>query len=65
MPGSVRIARIAGIDVEAHWSWLFIVALIVWSLAAGAFPHTNPGLGRIVGLLSPTDALRVVDVLRR
>ena len=45
MPGSVRIARIAGIDVEAHWSWLFIVALIVWSLAAGTFPHTNKGLG--------------------
>ncbi len=44
MGGTVRIARIAGIDVEAHWSWLFIVALIVWSLAAAVFPHSNPGL---------------------
>lgn len=45
MHGSIRIARVAGIDVEAHWSWLFIVALIVWSLAAGVFPDTNPGYG--------------------
>ncbi|HEX4804892.1 MAG TPA: hypothetical protein VFU94_03230, partial [Conexibacter sp.] len=45
MPGTVRIARIAGIDVEAHWSWLLIVALLVWSLAAGVFPRSNPGLG--------------------
>lgn len=45
MSGTIRIARIAGIDVEAHWSWVFIVALIVWSLAGLTFPHTNPGLG--------------------
>jgi Zn-dependent protease/CBS domain-containing protein len=45
MAGSIRIARVAGIDVEAHWSWLFIVALIVWSLAAGVFPDSNPGHG--------------------
>jgi ribose/xylose/arabinose/galactoside ABC-type transport system permease subunit len=44
MGGTVRIARIAGIDVEAHWSWLFVVALIVWSLAAAVFPRSNPGL---------------------
>lgn len=45
MPGTVRIARVAGIDIEAHWSWLAIVALIVWSLAGTAFPRSNPGLG--------------------
>lgn len=44
LAGSVRIARVAGIDVEAHWSWLLIVALVVWSLAAAVFPDTNPGL---------------------
>jgi Zn-dependent protease len=44
MAGTVRIARIAGIDVEAHWSWLLIVALVVWSLSAGVFPDSNPGL---------------------
>lgn len=42
--GSLRLARIAGIDVEAHWSWTLIVALLMWSLAAAVFPETNPGL---------------------
>lgn len=42
--GSFRLARISGIDVEAHWSWALIVALLIWSLAAAVFPDTNPGL---------------------
>lgn len=42
--GAVRLVRIAGIDVEAHWSWALIVGLLVWSLAAAVFPETNPGL---------------------
>lgn len=45
LSGSVRIARVSGIAIEAHWSWLLIVALVVWSLAAAVFPETNPGLG--------------------
>jgi Zn-dependent protease len=45
MGATVRIARIAGIDLEAHWSWLFVVALVVWSLADAVFPSTNPDLG--------------------
>lgn len=40
----MRLFRVAGIDVEAHWSWLFIVVLLVWSLSAAVFPDTNPGL---------------------
>jgi Zn-dependent protease/CBS domain-containing protein len=35
---------VAGIDIEAHWSWTLIVALLIWSLAAAVFPDTNPGL---------------------
>jgi Zn-dependent protease/CBS domain-containing protein len=44
MTSTLRLGRIAGIDVGAHWSWLLVVGLIVWSLAAGVFPTTNPGL---------------------
>jgi Zn-dependent protease/CBS domain-containing protein len=44
MRGTLRIARISGIEIEAHWSWTLIVALFVWSLAASVFPSTNPGL---------------------
>jgi Zn-dependent protease len=38
------LGRIAGIRIGAHWSWLIVFALIVWSLADGVFPSQNPGL---------------------
>ena len=41
---SFPIARIKGIEIGAHWSWLLVFALIIWSLSAGVFPTTNPGL---------------------
>jgi len=44
MTSSFRLGRIAGIEIGAHWSLLLVVALIVWSLADGVFPETNPGL---------------------
>lgn len=44
MNATLRLGRIAGIEVGAHWSLLLAVALIVWSLADGVFPETNPGL---------------------
>jgi hypothetical protein len=43
---SFRIARIAGIEVGANWTWLIVVALILWSLARSVFPDQNPGLAR-------------------
>jgi Zn-dependent protease/CBS domain-containing protein len=44
MSSTVRLGRVAGIEIGAHWSWLLVVGLIVWSLADGVFPVTNPGL---------------------
>jgi Zn-dependent protease len=44
MNPSIRLGRVAGIELGAHWSWLLVVALIVWSLADSVFPATNPGL---------------------
>jgi Zn-dependent protease/predicted transcriptional regulator len=45
MPGrSVRIARIAGIPVGISPWWLFVVALMTWSLSAGYFPQSAPDL---------------------
>jgi Zn-dependent protease/CBS domain-containing protein len=41
---TVRLGRVAGIEIGAHWSWVLVVALITWSLSAGVFPETNPGL---------------------
>lgn len=39
--------RVRGIAIGANWSWLFILALVVWSLAAGAFPASYPGLSDV------------------
>jgi Zn-dependent protease/CBS domain-containing protein len=43
--GTIRLACVAGVEIEAHWSWTLIVALLVWSLASAVFPASNPGLG--------------------
>ena len=43
MKGSLRVARIAGIDIGIHYTWILIFVLITWSLAVGFFPVENPG----------------------
>lgn len=43
-PGGLRIARLAGIPVYVHFSWVIIFALITWSLATGYFPAQTPDL---------------------
>jgi Zn-dependent protease/CBS domain-containing protein len=40
---SIRLFRIAGIDVGVHISWFVIFGLVMWSLAVGVFP-SFPGL---------------------
>lgn len=44
MPGSIRIAKIAGIQVKIHPLWLVIVALITWSLGANYYPAEIQGI---------------------
>lgn len=44
MKSSIRLGRLAGIDVGIHYTWLFAFALIAWSLAAGFFPSAVPDL---------------------
>ncbi len=43
MPGSLRIGKIAGIDISIHVSWLIIFVLLTWSLATGWFPALYSG----------------------
>src|ERR671918_2513860 len=45
MTSSFTIIRVRGIPIGAHWSWLFVFALVVWSLTSSLFPITYPGLG--------------------
>ena len=45
MNSTIRLGRIAGVPIGVSWSWFPVFGLFVWSLAAGVFPTTNPGLG--------------------
>ncbi|HEX2184467.1 MAG TPA: site-2 protease family protein [Chloroflexota bacterium] len=40
---SITLGRVAGIAIGVHYTWLFIAALISWSLAQGYFPATYSG----------------------
>src|SRR5260370_2404669 len=43
MPGSFRISKIAGIDIDINVSWIIILVLLTVSLATGWFPQLYPG----------------------
>jgi Zn-dependent protease len=40
------LGRVAGVEIGINWSWAFVFALIVWSLASAVFPDQNPGLSK-------------------
>lgn len=40
---TIRLGRVAGIEIGAHWSWFFIFFLMAWSLATTVFE--DAGLG--------------------
>jgi Zn-dependent protease len=40
---SVTIAKVWGIPIGLHPSWLLVFALVAWSLAGGYFPMASPG----------------------
>ena len=42
---SYTLGRVAGIQIGLNWSVLFLLALLMWTLATSIFPDTNPGLG--------------------
>lgn len=44
MESSFTFLRVRGIPIGAHWSWVFVFALLAWSLGSTLFPRTYPGL---------------------
>jgi len=42
VPGSFRVARVLGIDIRIHISWLLIFFLVLLSLADQVFPASYP-----------------------
>lgn len=51
MTGSLRIARIFGISIEIHYTWLIVFGLIAWSLAVGYFPRAGPNLSTTAAIV--------------
>ena len=53
---SLKVGKIAGIDIRLHYSWFVIFVLIAWSLAVGylpdAYPNQSQGFYWTVGLVS-------------
>ncbi len=47
MTASLRLGRIAGIQIGASWSVLFVALLIAWSVAGTILPSQAPGLDPI------------------
>lgn len=44
MRQTVTVARVAGIPIAVHWSWLFIFGMVTWTLAHGLFPQLARGM---------------------
>jgi Zn-dependent protease/CBS domain-containing protein len=55
MRGSLKIMRIAGIDIGIHYTWIFAVIIITWSLAgyySQLYPSWSVAVRWLGGLLS-------------
>jgi Zn-dependent protease/CBS domain-containing protein len=46
MPGSIRVARIFGIDINIHFSWIVIFFVIVTNLSESIYPDQFPQWSR-------------------
>jgi Zn-dependent protease/CBS domain-containing protein len=42
----VKLFKLLGFEVNVDLSWIFIAALVTWSLAAGLFPYLYKGLSK-------------------
>jgi len=40
--GTFRIGRIFGVEINVHWSWLFIFFLVTWTFATGILEEFYP-----------------------
>jgi Zn-dependent protease/CBS domain-containing protein len=45
MKGSLRLGRIAGIEIGIHYTWVLAFFLFAWLFASGFFPQASPGYG--------------------
>ena len=43
MTTTLRLGRLAGVEIGINWSVLIIFGLLAWSLSASRFPAAYPG----------------------
>jgi Zn-dependent protease/predicted transcriptional regulator len=55
MPG-IRAGKVLGIEIRIDHSWFIIFVLVLWTLSAGVFPATLPGLPTLAYLAMGTSA---------
>jgi Zn-dependent protease/predicted transcriptional regulator len=48
LKNAIRVARIGGISINIHVSWILIFVLVTWSLAVGYFPQNYPDWSQIL-----------------
>ena len=46
MRGSIKLGRIAGIEIGVHYTWIFAFLLFTWIFAQGSLPDMFPGWDR-------------------
>lgn len=65
MQSSFTFVTVRGIPIGAHWSWLLVFALLLWSLARALFPATYPGLatGTYIAMAAVTVVLFFASIL--
>jgi Zn-dependent protease len=49
MNSGVPLGRIFGIEIRAHWTWVFLLAMITVAFGAGLSAQTDDGLGPALG----------------
>ena len=64
---SFPILRVRGIPIGAHWTWLLVFAIVVWSLGTVLFPATYPGLdgATYLGMAVAAALLAELEATRR
>ena len=43
MKVQIRLGKIAGVEVDIHYSWFLVFVLVSWSLSTGFLPDRYPG----------------------
>src|SRR5690242_10445523 len=55
MPGTIKAGRLFGVEINLHWSWALIVALVTFTFAEGviadAFPEWSAAVRWPAGLV--------------